>query len=145
METKAVDNFNSGYNCAQAVLSVFCGDDGDRLLMAATSFGGGIAGTGHMCGCLSGALFAIGLLQGKTTINNPANRKENYAIARTLCERFKKEFGSTECRELTRTNLLDDSEYKKAVDSGLFKNRCALMVDVCVRLVREVTAVPGDH
>ena len=90
METKAVDNFNSGYNCAQAVLSVFCGDDGDRLLMAATSFGGGIAGTGHMCGCLSGALFAIGLLQGKTTINNPANRKENYAIARTLCERFKK-------------------------------------------------------
>ena len=66
---EAVSRFMQGYNCAQAVSSVFAKDAGvpeEVVLGIATGFGAGVARTDGMCGAVSGAVIAIGLLFGST-------------------------------------------------------------------------------
>jgi C_GCAxxG_C_C family probable redox protein len=64
---EAVSLFNQGFNCAQAVLSVFAPDFGLNLDMArriSQGFGAGIGRTDNICGSLSGAIMVIGLRYG---------------------------------------------------------------------------------
>ena len=66
-EALARANFLEGYNCAQAVLLAFAEDAGlekNTALRLASSFGGGVGGMREMCGALSGACMAAGLLFG---------------------------------------------------------------------------------
>ncbi len=62
----AVQNFESGINCSQAVLCAFADDIGMDRSMAAkitSSFGGGMA-HGDFCGALTGAFVASGFAFG---------------------------------------------------------------------------------
>jgi len=66
---EAVSRFMQGYNCAQAVSSVFARDAGvpeEVILCAATGFGAGAGRTGGTCGAVSGGVLVIGLSFGST-------------------------------------------------------------------------------
>ena len=66
--------FAQGYNCAQSVLLAFediTGLDRETAARVASSFGGGIGGSGEVCGALTGALMALGLVVGNT---DPADK-----------------------------------------------------------------------
>ena len=59
--------FMEGYNCAQAVFCAFRDQTGLGLEAAArlaSSFGGGIGRLREVCGAVSGALLALGMLRG---------------------------------------------------------------------------------
>ena len=65
----AQEYFESGCNCSQAVLLAFapdCGLERDTALALASSFGGGFGRMRELCGALSGAGMALGLLRGYT-------------------------------------------------------------------------------
>jgi hypothetical protein len=58
---------DGGLQCSQCVLALLrdrLGPDSARLEAAAQPFGRGIAGTGNVCGALTGALLALGALYG---------------------------------------------------------------------------------
>ena len=60
----AVDCFEEGFNCSQAVVSAFApelGLDRETALRVAAAFGGGMGRTGETCGAVSGALMVIGM------------------------------------------------------------------------------------
>lgn len=102
-------------------------------------FGGGIAGTGNTCGCLTGGLALLGLVLGEETgatqvfqeqmpalvhnHNLSANEKmeqflqlfKKSIVYATLANRFEEKFGSLNCRDLSapwQDNLVSRERFK---------------------------------
>lgn len=107
---KAVELFRSGYNCAQAVLAVFCeelGMDLETAMKVSASFGGGMGRMKEVCGTVSAMFMAAGLAYAK-----PGNNAEQYKIVQELAQKFKDKNETIICRELAKTpcpNLVKDS------------------------------------
>jgi len=53
--------FDTGFNCAQAVLQAAGGTDDSKLLEMAEAFGSGIGGSKCLCGAATGGVMALGL------------------------------------------------------------------------------------
>ncbi len=103
-EELAVRYFNSGYNCAESVLKAVVETLGTNLedpQRFATAFGGGVARQGYVCGCLSGASMAVGLLAGRSSPEDLEGKERVYAAVMRLFESFKTRAGSAECRDIT--------------------------------------------
>lgn len=65
---KAVDYFNKGFNCSQAIFTAFNEDNGIReetALKMSCGFGAGCGRLGLTCGAVSGAFMVIGMKYGK--------------------------------------------------------------------------------
>ncbi|TDA70183.1 MAG: hypothetical protein D9V47_02700 [Clostridia bacterium] len=67
---KAASKYFEGYTCSEAIL-LSLREDGvlsfpDTLVKAATGFGAGVGLSRQMCGCLSGAVMAIGIRYGRS-------------------------------------------------------------------------------
>ena len=66
---QAVERFEDGFNCSQAVLVSYCqqfGLDQELGSKIATAFGGGMH-LGSVCGAVTGAFIVLGLKYGNTT------------------------------------------------------------------------------
>lgn len=101
---RAVELFNSGYNCAQATLCAFApkiGLDEKYLRLVASDFGGGMSGARETCGAVTGMLMALGLLKGYDDVKDVMHKQRLYAEGRELIDDFTAEFGTTTCAELS--------------------------------------------
>ncbi len=100
---KAVNNFKTGYNCAQSVFLAFAEDfgfDKNTALKLSSSFGGGMGRLREVCGAVS-AMFAIaGLKYGYIEPDNDEIKGEHYARIQSLAEKFKAKHETIICREL---------------------------------------------
>lgn len=100
---QALDNFKSGYNCAQAVALAFADvydADSSRLLRLSASFGGGIGRMHGTCGAACGMFMLVGLETGSDNASDKAKKMQNYAEVQRLAEEFRQENGSLICAEL---------------------------------------------
>jgi C_GCAxxG_C_C family probable redox protein len=130
--------FDQGFTCSQAVLAAFAGRHGldrDLALKVACAYGGGIARGGKTCGAVSGALMAIGLAHGRTQVEDEAAREKTYAATRAFLERFRREHGSDQCRELLGVDISTPAGSEAAAKEGLFRTRCPLLVRSAARMV----------
>ena len=137
---KALELFASGFNCSQAVLTVFApefGLDEKLTLMLGTQFGGG-ARNGEMCGAVSGALMVLGLKYGHYEVGNTEQKSRAYAIATEYTRRFRELNGSIVCRDLLGYDLTkpEDSAYIK--DKNLFGTICPEMIASAVTVLEGV-------
>ncbi len=95
--------FESGYNCAQAVLLAFCEDfglDRETALMISSPFGGGMGRMREVCGTVSGMFMVLGLADGYSQTEDKEKKTRLYNEVQTLAERFREDNGSVICREL---------------------------------------------
>ena len=95
--------FESGYNCAQAVLCAFedvTGLDRDTAARLASSFGGGLARMREVCGTVSGAAMVLGLAFGCSDPGDADAKKAHYHLIQDFAAQFKADKGSIICREL---------------------------------------------
>lgn len=133
----AVENFKTGYNCAQSVLLAYAGEYGiDRTtaLKLAASFGGGMGRLREVCGAVSGIFMVAGLAKGYTEPDNDELKAKHYELVQNLANDFKKRRKSIICRELLG---LDENEETSFVPSKrteqYYKERpCAgFIADAC--------------
>lgn len=106
----AVALFDQGFNCAESVLSALCSASGYEIghqRRLATPFGSGISRRGTVCGCLSGAAMAIGLVAGRSEPADVEGKDRAYGMVERLMELFGRQFGSIECRTLTGLDFHD--------------------------------------
>ena len=97
--------FLEGYNCAQAVFCAFrdlTGMDLDAAARMASSFGGGMGRLREVCGTVSGALLALGILRGYADPKDPEQKKAHYALVQEYARRFKEKNETIVCRELLK-------------------------------------------
>ncbi|MFP4471166.1 MAG: C-GCAxxG-C-C family protein [Bacteroidales bacterium] len=139
---KAVETFNSGYNCAQSVLSVFAGElrtDRDTCLRIASPFGGGMAMQQETCGAVTGALMAIGLKFGKGEQGSEADKEHAYKLSRGFMDRLAQRHQSLKCRQLLDGLNMNDPQEKEEINRRqLFENRCPQLISDTVNILKEM-------
>ncbi len=99
----AKEYFESGYNCAQAVLLAFCDELGlekETAIMISAPFGGGMGRLREVCGTVSGMNMALGMFFGKYEPKDNSKKAELYKTVQQLAEQFKADNGSIICRDL---------------------------------------------
>ncbi len=97
--------FLEGYNCAQAVFCAFCdltGMEIDAAARLSSSFGGGMGRLREVCGTVSGALLALGILRGYADPKDPEQKKAHYALVQEYARRFREKNGTILCRDLLK-------------------------------------------
>ena len=132
-QNEAVQLFENGYVCSQAVFAVFATDFGvskDDALKIAACFGSGMR-KGEVCGACTGALMALGLKYGNDKV------KSNEACEKFLDE-FEDENGSYICRDLLECDISTEDGVKYALDNNLFKEFCPKMVESATRITEKI-------
>ena len=135
---RAVKLFDSGFNCAEAVLLALCVEFHQVASVfprVATGFGAGISRTGRVCGALNGAIMAIGLQQGCDRAEDKEQRIATYAEVRKLLKAFQREFGNIECIELTKCDLQTSRGQEKYHRQEVRRNLCSGFVRWCADYV----------
>ncbi len=137
----AVERFCNGYNCSQAVLSLYAERYGLSQAMAmrmASGLGGGVGRMGGTCGALTGATLVLGLELGPESAENREAKERTYLATRQLQERFIEQHGSNQCKALLELNLSQAADYQKARESGVFGTRCPRFVETATLLVDDI-------
>ncbi len=136
---KAKQLFESGHNCAQAVLCAFCeqtGIDEKTAYMLSSSFGGGIGRMREVCGAVSGMAMVAGLLYGYTLDEEHAKKAEHYALIQSLANKFKEENGSIICRELL--DVKPDTHVPEKRTAQYYKKRpCSELVFCAAKIMQD--------
>jgi len=125
----AVEQFDRGYNCAEAMLLALAPGAMTEPQCAGTAFGGGIARRGLTCGCLTGCAVAVGLRLGRTSPDDKHTKERVYSVINGVFRRFEDEFGTLECRKLTGLDFNQENPQGE-LDR--------VHAEVCSRLVRFV-------
>lgn len=97
----AMESFDSGLHCAEAVVSALAkaqGIDSELVPRMATAFCGGMSLTCGTCGALTGAVMGLSLSLGRGSARESAATA--YTAAGQLVRAFENEFGSRDCDRL---------------------------------------------
>ena len=139
----AVDIFNNGFNCAQAVLSACCekfGLDKTAALKISCGFGGGMGRLQETCGAVTGAYMLIGLKYGQLLKDDKAAKEKTYALVREFAKRFEERNGTTNCRELLGFDLMTCD---MQVMMPKIKQICSKMVQDAAEIVEDMLFPEG--
>ena len=93
MKNYALELFEMGYNCAQAIVIAYGKEyeiEKEMAIKLTSSFGAGLAGLGEVCGAITGASIILGLKYG-----NDSNMH-----VRNLAKKFKEKHKGLTCRAL---------------------------------------------
>ena len=110
------------------------------LIKAVGAFGGGVASTGRICGCLTGGIAFLSSLFGKDRPEGK-DHPRMWRLAYKLSKRFEdltKEYGGVDCRDIARVNW-SDREAVKVFYSGSEGRR-----RLCQKLVGDTACVLGE-
>jgi C_GCAxxG_C_C family probable redox protein len=141
-EQEALEYFRGGFNCAQAVFTVFAKEknvDEATALKIACGFGGGMGRLQATCGAVTGAYMAIGLNHGKS-LDDEGNekREKTYSLVKTFDAEFKNIFSVVTCRELMQCDLNTEAGKKYAAEHNLVEKVCERCVTEAVKIVEKI-------
>ncbi len=112
MKQKALENYQNGCNCAQAILKTFATElelNEDIAMKMASSLGSGMY-TGETCGAVSAAFIALGLKHGGSESDK---RKMVLKKVKEYESEFKEKNHSLNCKELKTVYKKDCKELVK--------------------------------
>lgn len=129
-EDKAREGFGGGFDCSMLVAG-HCShalgmDEKDALKMAA-GFGGGMW-HGETCGCVTGALMALGLKYGNCELGDKETKDAFLAKKAAFEAAFAEENGSLICREILGNDLSTPEGMEKIMAENLLMTRCPKLV-----------------
>ncbi len=102
----------------------------------ATGFGGGIGRKGSLCGAFTGSIMAIGMKFGRTDPKDKEAVSKVYGKCQEFWKQFEKEFGSTQCLDLTGCHLDNEEERQKWLASGGME-KCSSIVERAGKMLYE--------
>ena len=141
--SRAVASFKEGFNCSQAVLSVYGPQFGlgrEAALKLACGFGGGMR-MGQVCGAVTGAFMVIGLKHGQTEAVDKESKERTYRLVKEFAEKFTLRNSSIICRELLGCDISTPEGIKTATEKDLFNSFCPKMVQDAAEILEEMLSV----
>jgi len=148
MDTKiknAIDRFDEGFSCSQAVFSAFAETLGiglETALKISQPFGGGVAQRGETCGAVAGAFLAIGLKYGRSKAEDIQAKEKTYEITKLFIQRFESAHDSILCRELLGYDISNPEEYDQAKREEAFKRLCPKYVETAAKILLDLIDTP---
>jgi len=133
-EDKARECYKGGIDCSQVVFGDAAermGFDKETARKIAACFGGGMF-CGERCGCVTGALMAIGLKYGHCVEGDHEAKAEMMSVLKEFTDAFTEENGSLICKDLIGYDVSKPEEMAAAVESGIMFDLCPkLAVSAC--------------
>jgi C_GCAxxG_C_C family probable redox protein len=123
------------YGCAETcfmVLKTIYGLDHPLDPSAAIGLNGGVGWSGAMCGALTGAALALGLLAERRIPDHPRAKLVARELVADALERFRVVHGSVDCRELIGCDLRTPGEHDAFLASGIWRTRCMGQIETTV-------------
>lgn len=100
---------------------------------AALALNGGVANSGGICGAISGASLAVGLLAARRFKSHArAKQMARRAISRVIDD-FRAEHGAVDCRALIGREIRTPEQHRAFIDSGVWRVACTSQVEFVVR------------
>ncbi len=112
---RAVDIFTGHCNCSQSVLGSLLpelgvGGDAEALLLkSAIGFGGGMGGSGQICGAVSGGIMALSLSAGYNGPGDVDKKPGLYEKVEILVSEVKKRYGIVSCDGIKEAGEADEN------------------------------------
>lgn len=138
---KALELYNSGLSCSQAVVSVFADKfdlDEKAMLKIAGGFGGGIGGSGLICGALSGAIMVIGLKYGAVEGTDTDSKSHTKEIVREFMQKFSSDLGAIDCKLLLGFDLNKPEDLEYIHNNNITKKICPRFVEFAVKELEKI-------
>jgi len=114
------------------------GIESEVLPHIAMCFGGGMGLTGATCGAFSGAVMALGL------VNGPAGNPDEFIKAmlpvQELRRGFEEKMGTISCCELVKVDLTKPEVFEEYINSDVPEKVCLPAVDTAYKLAMEILA-----
>lgn len=136
---QAVENFESGFNCAQSVFAAYSdlfGIDRETALRMASSMGAGIGRMREVCGPISAMALLAGLKEGNADPQDEEAKAHIYGRVREMAECFRQEKGSIICRELLGLEGAQESPAPSARTPQYYASRpCGGLVECAARIL----------
>ena len=117
------------------------GIENESIPRIASGFGGGIGGTGAVCGAVVGGVMAIGLKRGRDTASE--DRFATWHLVQEFRRRFEAEMGHICCHELTGTDLSTKEGQKQFLSSDVPLRVCLPAGGTGYRLALELLKEPS--
>lgn len=136
----AAAHAEKGFLCSEAVLlalSEAMGVECEHIPRIATGFAAGIARTGEVCGALSGAVMALGLVHGRDTPTAEPGRRP-YWYSRRLAEAFKEAHGSATCPGILGLDIDDAQDYQRYRDADTWATKCREVIKTATCLAYDI-------
>ncbi len=143
--SKAVQYYENGYMCSQAVFAAFAEQFGvteKQAFQIGACFGGGM-GKGEVCGACTGALMVLGMKYGQFDLSDTESRAQSGAMAVKFLDEFEKRKGSYVCRDILGCDLRTEEGSNYARSNGLFRTLCPEMVRTAAEILTEM--LRGDE
>jgi C_GCAxxG_C_C family probable redox protein len=138
---KAVANFRSGLNCAQAVLSAYTEElkiDDQLALSISCAFGGGMGRLQETCGAVTGAFMVIGVYNYRKFNENKDRKEHSYTMVQEFSRQFKERNGSTDCIALLGHDLKTEEGKKHIHDHNLFETVCERCISDSLNILGKI-------
>jgi C_GCAxxG_C_C family probable redox protein len=138
---QAVEYFNNGFNCAQAVLLTFAeelGVDEKFALSVSCGFGGGMGRLQQTCGAVTGAFMVISIFNCKKYQDNSPRKEMTYEMIQSFNEKFIAKHGSTNCFSLIQCDLMTSEGRIKANEAGVFRNVCDHLISDTIEILEDL-------
>ncbi len=138
----ALARFDQKYSCSQAAFSTLAERFGiapELAFRIAAGFGGGIARSARTCGCVTGAVMAIGLSQGGVSPDeNRVQKEKTYEKVQRFLREFEARSGSTQCLGLLGYDIGTPEGMEQIKEKKLFETRCRDLVRDAVEIAESV-------
>ena len=143
MQEKAQDLFLKRLHCGQVLAMVGhekMGVQDPSVIKALGSFGGGIGGTGNICGALVGAASVMGTLYSRSSLEEKENPRM-WAATKKVMKAFEEltdEYGGIKCGEIARVDWMNRDQVKDFYGNPESRRQH------CLRVVGETARILGE-
>lgn len=150
MRERAIELFKQRMHCSQVLAMVGLeklGVNDPSVIKALGSFGGGIGGTGHICGALVGAASVIGTLYSRSSLEEKENPRI-WAATKTMMRRFEEltaQYGGIDCGQIARVDWMDRDQVKDFYGNpDSRRQHCITVVGETARTLGELLEQEAD-
>ena len=124
------------YGCAETTFMVLKGaynlpDAGNPS--AAMVLNGGVAYDGGICGAISGAALAVGMLVERRIPDHKQAKRTARRIIMRYMDRFQAEHQSVNCRDLIKLDIRDEEQHHTFMESGIWRTICMDQIEFAIR------------
>ena len=137
----AVDYFEKGFTCTQAVLVSFADVlkiNKKELLRISSGFGGGMGKLQKTCGAISGAVMVISAIYGYSEKKDIAKKKAVYDEVREFTNRFMQSQNHTNCIDLLACDLNTAAGIAEFKEKNMEKTVCTELVADSVKILEQM-------
>jgi C_GCAxxG_C_C family probable redox protein len=123
------------FGCAETafmVLKAAYGLDDPMDPSAAVALNGGVAWSGSMCGAITGAALAVGMLAERRIVDHASAKRVARELVAAAIDAFRAQHGAVDCRALIGYDLRAPGGHEAFVASGTWRVSCMRQIESVV-------------